>query len=509
MNHALKLGLAMCVAGCALAVLWTSTRVPGELGAPAEPQPRAELDARRERQPAEFSLAPPAADIGQGTGPNQPERSEVRPSGARRSSVVVSGTLLGARSRAPEFEIRIYPRFERASAPTPSSAPFEFEALTSTSSGSAALERSPWISDDLLGFSACARPDGTFERDVSEALGDARELPLGFDVQLLHRNFEPAAVFVPLAEGGRALDGERLARGDRIVLAFSCSVQPICRVVGSATRFDSEGRVQVEVWKLAGETPVALVAEAQVERAEQLFELALPIDGRFAVVAFSEGYLPQTRTLYTFDELEVALAPFVLDRGQRFAGRVDLTRHSLGASTWVYLSREHPVLRKDRMGRHGFLWSPSGFEAESQAVRTDDQGRFVFAGLAPGNYELRLGIDREWWTEMDPVELVQVPSEGVVIRPRLAHVELRIDQAGELVDRRGVTLTGVGRGSSSGRADLATDHRGRADLWLFPGEPYLVHVAQPCGTPWVYGKVVSWSRLESVESISMCANSCP
>lgn len=91
------------------------------------------------------------------------------------------------------------------------------------------------------------------------------------------------------------------------------------------------------------------------------------------------------------------------------------------------------------------------------------------------------------------------------IRPDLVQVALQVEQGRAPVDRRTLRLRGVGAGSQSS-VELVTDRLGRADLDLFPGEPYVVSVAQAQGPDWVYGKVVPGDRPHFVESIPRAAD---
>jgi hypothetical protein len=202
--------------------------------------------------------------------------------------------------------------------------------------------------------------------------------------------------------------------------------------------------------------------------------------------------------VFTWDSLDLVLAPIVLNHGERLSGHVDLSRHTLGSGAILTLSRMNPVLRGDLIGNNGFVWFGNAFHPESQQVQVDGSGQFAFEGLTPGTWELRVGIARAECTEMDPVLYVSVPNEGVVLDAPLTHIALEIEQGRHPVDRRPFRVL-----NHSGSKAMVTDRFGRADLWLFRGEPYRVAVSQERGDDWVYGKLAPWYSVEFTERISM------
>jgi hypothetical protein len=183
----------------------------------------------------------------------------------------------------------------------------------------------------------------------------------------------------------------------------------LCVIRGFATRFDSDGPVELQAWRLTDDVPTAKVAETAVANGAQSYALSVPPDGRYAVLATANDDLPQTRVLFTYGAFDAWLPPIQLDKGWTFSGTVDLAYHTSGRRTWVYLSRLHPVLRREFFTSQDFLSVREAFEHDDVATETDDQGHFAFEGLAPGAYEMRLGIDREVWTQLDPVTHVEVP----------------------------------------------------------------------------------------------------
>lgn len=523
-NRVVVLSLAFVVGVSIASSAWWFAPRPS----PREPIVALFEERAPERSATEHSLLPTKSSSSSLSSAS--ERVEVTPTAATpalRAPVMLRGALHGSRRRGAELEIRIYPRFDEsveaswieeahaAFDESPFAMPFagasvDLSELDALEELNQRREQMRLRDFDLLasagrgplGVTAHADAEGRFERDLSSLLDDSRGAPLGFDLTIRHPNFAPITAFVALQERGAPVSAVRWTNPQPIVLEFRSVLDPRCLVRGVASCFDGPCSLRVEAWHLLNDRPAAMAAETTVNVSDGTFEISVPIDGRFAISVFAEGYVPQTRTIFTYDELDLWLGVITLNRGFTFAGRVDLSRHTFGGRTWVYLSRENPVLRREVLGRHGNLWIRGNFEPETSAVQTDEEGRFEITGLAEGAYEMRVGIDRNWWTQMDPVVFVRVPDENAFVKPLLAHIGVELEQGGQPAVRRALRVSGVGRSSSSS-ADLVSDRFGRADLWLFPGEPYLVHVAQEHGSPWVYGKVVPWTQLEVSEQISM------
>lgn len=124
--------------------------------------------------------------------------------------------------------------------------------------------------------------------------------------------------------------------------------------------------------------------------------------------------------------------------------------------------------------------------------RTDDRGRFRFAGRSPGAYRVAAGADaRSAGAALD----VLLPEDGdladLVLRvPAAVRAEILVtDPAGEPVPGMGLLLLGP-----AGNAQLRSDERGRASAPVIPGESYRLHAtdlsvpvrwvsALPGGTP--------------------------
>lgn len=361
--------------------------------------------------------------------------------------------------------------------------------------------------DSLRGGGLPAHVDGhgRFELDVTALLRGHGGLPTSLLVTLQHENFRSVRAEVPLALHGERLSRAALEREGLIVLPFQWQLAPVCVVRGNTGLVDGHGAVHVEAWRLEGDRPRELLAEDDVDGPDDMFELPCTPCPKVAVVAYCDGFLPQTRVVYVGDELNLWIGRMTLDRGHTYSGQVAVGEHTLGATAWLYLSRENPVFNSERFRWRGFVWFDNRFEPEATAVRTARDGSFRFTGLAGGLYELRMGIDPEWWTQMDPVYFVRAPDEGVTLRPWLTRIELQVEQGDLPASQRPIAVRGLGRDGAS-TARLVTDGIGRAELRLFPGEPYVVSVEQPRGPAWEYGKVTSRERLDAIERITMSAH---
>lgn len=464
---------------------------PAELVATSAPAEHAGLEPLAAPRERDERIAPDSGSDDDAAGPI-------------RATVVLQGQWLGARGYESALDVRV------------------------TSVAAATLERwsdvgDTWFAeleeglvaetlesaerDALRGGGLTAQVDGhgRFELDVTALLGERGRLPASLLVTLRHENFRSVRAEVPLVRDGEPLSRAALEREGLVLLPFQWQLQPVCVVRGNVGLVEGHGAVHVEAWRLEGDRPRQLLAEDDVDGPDEIFELPCTPCPKIAVVAYCDGFLPQTRVVYVGDELNLWLGRITLDRGFTYSGQVAVGEHTLGASAWLYLSRENPVLNPERFHWRGFVWFDNRFEPEAMAVRTTRDGSFRFTGLAGGLYELRMGIDPKWWTQMDPVYFVRAPAEGVTLRPWLTRIELQVEQGDLPVSARPIAVRGLGRDGAS-TARLVTDGIGRAQLRLFPGEPYVVSVEQPRGPAWEYGKVTSRERLDAIERISMAAH---
>lgn len=421
-----------------------------------------------------------------------------------RATVVLQGQWLGARGYESALEVRVT---SVAAATLERWADVDDrwwgelqEELRISNLESAGL-------DSLHGGGMPVQVDGhgRFELEVTALLRERGRLPASLLVTLRHENFRSVRAEVPLVVNGEPLSRAALEREELIVLPFQWQLQPVCVVRGNTGLVDGHGAVHVEAWRLDGDRPRELLAEDDVNGPDDVFELPCTPCPKVAVVAYCDGFLPQTRVVYVGDQLNLWLGRITLDRGFTYSGQVAVGEHTLGASAWLYLSRENPVFNAERFRWRGFVWFDNRFEPEATAVRTASDGSFRFTGLAGGLYELRMGIDPNWWTQMDPVYFVRAPAEDVTLRPWLTRIELQVEQGDLPASERPIAVRGLGRGGANS-ARLVTDGIGRAQLRLFPGEPYVVSVEQPRGPAWEYGKVTSRERLDAIERISMAAH---
>jgi hypothetical protein len=438
---------------------------------------------------------------------------------AVRARVLLRGRLHDTRGLAPDIDLRIRPTFppdDENTEPIPNgvrAAPApKVRALGQLATGitestfSAELETVVRLNqnDDFEGtLPLVASVDGYVERDITPLFSDPQALPQALWIEVRHKNFEPRKYFVAPEFNRRAIDSAMLAREGEIVLSFDITLVPRCVARGQAwSRDGAAASIRIEAWILARGRPAGLHASAAVSSADDIFELALVPDQRYAIVALCDGLSPLTMVVYTSGALDLWLAPFVLDGGVTISGHVDLGAHLFGSESWLYLTPDGDLDPRDRFGMSGLIWTGSAFQPEVRSAQAASDGSFALDGLVPGRYRLRVGLDRDWWTEMDPVFVVSAPSSELALRPPLAHVTLQLEQEELPFARRDLRVRGAGRCSDRVSPTLTTDGLGQAAVWLLPGEPYIVEV--PMGrNDWKYGKVAPWNHSEFVELVSM------
>jgi hypothetical protein len=491
--------------------------------------PRNEADAA---QPlaveAIVADAPPPAD-GETTPPFDPVEVGQRQSvdvvalqpiaRAVHARVFLRGRLHDSRGLAPDIDLRIRPTFPDDDASTEvipndvRAAPVpKVRALGQLATGisegtfSAELERVARLDqnddfEETLPFVATV--DGSVDRDITQLFSNPRLLPRGLWIEVRHKNFEPRKYFVAPEFNRRVIDSAMLAREGEIVLSFDITLIPRCVVRGQAwSRAGAAASIRIEAWILARGRPAGLHASTAVSSADDIFELPLVPDQRYAIVALCDGLSPLTTVVYTSGALDLWLAPFVLDGGVTISGHVDLGAHLFGSESWLYLTPDGDFDPRDRFGMSGLIWTGSAFQPEVRGTQAAGDGSFALDGLVPGRYRLRVGLDRDWWTEMDPVFVVTAPSSELALRPPLAHVTLQLEQEQLPFVRRELRIRGAGRCSDRVSPTLTTDGLGQSAVWLLPGEPYIVEV--PMGrNDWKYGKVAPWNHSEFVELVSM------
>jgi len=82
-------------------------------------------------------------------------------------------------------------------------------------------------------------------------------------------------------------------------------------------------------------------------------------------------------------------------------------------------------------------------------------------------------------------------------------LKLELDR-GPLIEHE-LRVHGVGECSARSTPAMITDALGRAELWLLPGEQYVVDVPMGERDTRSYGKIVPWNRSDVVEVVGMGA----
>jgi hypothetical protein len=442
-----------------------------------------------------------------------------------RARVVLRGTLRNSRDRAAEIDLRVRREWSRdiavlsetalqnwsAALDDAESLPPEVRGRVKSTThlgggrtlrgfDNAAGEDSPEQSIHIH-----AADDGSVDADITTLFEGVLEVPDSIWLEIAHPNFDPAQHAIATAVDGRRITRAMLMHDGEFVLGFDVTLVPRCVVRGSAWASDGQARsIQIEAWELQSDRPTAMRARAVVESSQDVYEFSLTPDRRYAIVAFADELSPATAVVFASGALDLWMSPFVLEAGVAIAGRVDLGEHVFGNDVWLSLAPDYPIDPHLRFGSSGLIWTGVSAQTEARNAHAGDDGAFAFEGLAPGRYRLRIGIERDWWTEMDPVFVVYAPSTDLVLVPQLTRVTLHVEQGRRAFAHRDLRLRGAGRNGKHVSPMLKTDGFGQAAVWLLPGEPYIVDV--PMGKhDWSYGKVTSWYRSENVERISMSA----
>lgn len=517
------LGVCAAVAMLALAAAWRLARSDGLVEA-ASPREVAATPAQ-DRAPDEplvlSSLPEREAAPTRVAGIAATELPRLHP----RARVVLRGTLRNSLDRAGEIDLRVRREWSR-----------DIEALSETAlpTWSGALDDTQSLPPELRGrvkstvllggtrtlrgvdyadgedspaqsIRVQAGDDGSVEADITALFEGVIEVPDSIWLEIKHPNFDPAQHAISAAVGGRRITRAMLTHEGEFVLNFDVTLVPRCVVRGSAWASDGEARsIQIEAWELQNGRPAGMKARAVVESSHDIYEFSLTPDRRYAIVAFADELSPATAVVFASGALDLWMSPFVLEAGVAIAGRIDLGQHVFGNDVWLSLAPDYPIDPHLRFGSSGLVWTGVSAQTEARNAHAGDDGSFAFEGLAPGRYRLRIGIERDWWTEMDPVFVVYAPSTDLVLVPQLTRVTLLVEQGRRAFAHRDLRLRGAGRNGKHVSPMLKTDGFGQAAVWLLPGEPYIVDV--PMGkNDWSYGKVTSWYRSEIVERIDMSA----
>jgi hypothetical protein len=359
--------------------------------------------------------------------------------------------------------------------------------------------------DEPPGLALHASSDGTLDDDVTELFADPEQVPQLLVLEVRHPNFEPRCYVIAARAGLQRIDAVRLASEPELEIRVDVTLVPRCVVRGQAwARKGGAGAIRIEAWNVQQGHLTGLSAHDSVVGPDDTFELALAPDRRYAIVALADGFVPTTTVVYTIGALDLWIGSLVLDDGEAIDGHVALDEHLFGGKASLFLAPD-VYERRDVFGPAGLCWNGAAFIPESVTATTDARGNFELAGLVPGRYRLRLGIDRSHWTEMDPVFDVHAPSSALELRAPLVRVTWEFEYQQRALERHAFRVRGVVHDESEA---LETDALGRASAWLLEGEPYVLEV--PMTSPstartsdWTYGKVVPWHRSETFELIAM------
>jgi hypothetical protein len=481
---------------------------------------------------AEAPIAPP---------PVASEREVV--DNAPRARVMLRGQLKGARGLGAELQVFATPDFAdndsggstrgviftdgnddpwaaRAVAPTPF--PNNPELAPSIASGYAPLFGSPdsltldprdasvhrnlrtLASSPTLALNA--RADGTVDADLSVFFANPLAIPQQIALRISHANFTTQQITILCRTAdGHDIDRAALRRTGELVIPFGGDLMPVYVARGQAALCDGGSeQVHVAAWQLVDGRPRVSAGWTAIAAGSGSFALRLEPDHDYAIVACAPDTAPQTRFVTTVGDLNIDVPTFQLERGVSISGRVDLGRHSFGGAAWLCAADYSNPLLLDVAGTE-LAWNGAAFERRTCSAQAGPDGTFTLSGLARGRYSLRLGTTRTW-APADATFQAYAPSSDIVLAPPLVHVTLKLELERAPLPEHELRVHGVGECSARATPVMISDVLGRAELWLLPGEQYVVDVPMSERDTRSYGKIVPWNRGEVVEVVSMSAH---
>lgn len=347
--------------------------------------------------------------------------------------------------------------------------------------------------------------DGTIAVDVTAFFADSQHLPKKLLLSSEHANFVDERIYIDCRTAdGQAIDRALLSQPGEVAIAFGADLQPRYIVRGQAALCDGVSeQVTVAAWKLSDDGRPAIPAgHTDIFSTGGRFTFHLERDSDYAITAFAADSAPRTQFFRTDGELNIELPTFLLERGAAIAGRVDLARHSFGASASVTAVAAQDPSQRERVSSPDLWWNGAEFERRGGSAQAESDGSFRISGLAPGRYKLRLAIARDW-APADVTFDAYAPSSDLVLAPRLVHVTLQLELDHAALAQHQVRARSVGDSNGRGTPMLTTDDEGRASLWLMPGEQYLVEVPMSERDTRTYGKIVPWNGNEVTELVQM------
>ena len=358
----------------------------------------------------------------------------------------------------------------------------------------------------FISLAISARADGTVDADITPLFANHQAIPQQISLRVAHPNFATQDISFPCRTlDGQAFDHAALQRSGELVVPFELTLTPLYTVRGQAALCDgSAEQVHVSAWPLVDGRPRVSSGWTAFAAGSGTFALKLDPDRDYAIVACAEDTAPQTQFVRTEGDLEITLPAFQLERGVSISGRVDLARHSFGGAAWLCAADTASGQMLEVAGTE-LVWNGVAFERRTCSAQAGPDGSFTLAGLSRGRYSLRLGTTRTW-APADTTFQAYAPSSDIVLAPPLVHVTLKLElDHGPLAEHE-LRVHGVGECAARATPVLKSDALGRAELWLLPGEQYMVEVPMSERDTRSYGKIVPWNRGEVVELVSMSSH---
>jgi protocatechuate 3,4-dioxygenase beta subunit len=248
-----------------------------------------------------------------------------------------------------------------------------------------------------------ARPDGSFELDVS-SLFTGKVQVADLEVQADHPDFLPSAVRASVAEDRREY---------RVEISLVRAAVVTGRVVDeTGVPVENAG---VSTYEFRDGKPGRDSVERTRTGPGGTYRLRAVGNETHLIVAAAEGFRPDQAVVSAVTGEKAAVPDLVLRTGVEITGVVrESGRPVPAASVEAYLANlEHTL----NAAEHQLTWSAGRLEIARAAATTDDEGRYVLAGLVGETYRIRAkpGPGDPAWVDLRrfPRREVTAPAAGV------------------------------------------------------------------------------------------------
>ena len=340
--------------------------------------------------------------------------------------------------------------------------------------------RSGWADESWKTADGAADADGRFELDVTGLMAFPGELT-HLEVRVDH----PAYV-----QGRARADVAAVRAAGHGVLSVEITLHLGLAVTGEVRDERGVPIADADVAIFAGrsapagrDAPMKETADAHVRTdAEGRYRLRIATHGFYRVVAATGERLPAGTVVNVPQGGAARVPPLVLHPGVAIAGRVRFRETWVGG-VWIKAvpeghERRVPVGRRRmvplEVGQRALAWTPDGPVPTTAWVQADEQGRFRFAGLAPGVHT----VDPAHARSARLPHLTHAASEGLAQEVTAPAADLVLEIGGAVLE---VRVVGAGQPVVDAEIEIETGGRG---LFVRTNEEsvarFLVVPSAPC-----------------------------